>query len=170
MSLHTALGRYEQGHSKELTVSRDIHPDSVLVKCVLVRVETLQRVLISRVIAVHGSVVLVPEDYPRAGDTFSGGFGTLSAQGLLLVALQLALTASKTVVTVSIYTETMELAHTIRFVSAYQGSLGLWVNRSYLRRYGLVTRHVGIEGIHKSRRAKLCYLYQYGGGRQNVHC
>jgi hypothetical protein len=73
----------------------DVEPDCVVVECVFVGIEALERVLVARVVTVHGGVVLVAEDYPRAGDAFSGGFDALSTHGLLLITLQLALTTSE---------------------------------------------------------------------------
>jgi hypothetical protein len=49
----------------------NVEPDSVVVECVLVGIEALEGVLVTRVVAVHGGIVLVTKDYPRAGDAFS---------------------------------------------------------------------------------------------------
>jgi hypothetical protein len=49
----------------------DVEPDCVVVESVFVGIEAFQRVLVARVVTVHGGVVLVAEDYPRAGDAFS---------------------------------------------------------------------------------------------------
>lgn len=53
------------------TVPWDVHPDSIVVESVLVRIEPLQRMLVSRVIAIHRGIVLMTEHNPGAGDTFS---------------------------------------------------------------------------------------------------
>ena len=86
---------------RELTMAGNVHPDGIVVECVLVGVEALERVLIARVVAIHGGIVLMSEDKPRTGDAFSGGLGALPTQRLLLIALELPLTASETVVAVS---------------------------------------------------------------------
>jgi len=78
------------------TISGNIHPDRILVKRVLVGVEAFERVFITRLVTIHRGIMLVSEDYSYAGDTFSGGLSALTTQRFLLVALQLALTASKT--------------------------------------------------------------------------
>jgi hypothetical protein len=51
-------------HKMERTISWDVHPDSIIVEGVLVRIEALQRMLISRIIAIHRGIVLVAEDNP----------------------------------------------------------------------------------------------------------
>lgn len=80
-----------------LTIFGDIHPYGIIVKCILVGVEALERVLIPRVLPVHGGIVLMAKDNARARYAFSGGFCALSADRLLLIALQLSLAASETV-------------------------------------------------------------------------
>jgi hypothetical protein len=40
----------------------NVHPDGVLIKSILVCVETFQGVLVSRVLAVHGGIMLMAED------------------------------------------------------------------------------------------------------------
>ena len=80
-----------------LTILGDVYPDGIVVKCVLVCIEALERVLVSRVIAIHGGIVLVTEDDARAGYAFPRSLCALSTHGLLLIALQLPLTASEAV-------------------------------------------------------------------------
>lgn len=53
------------------TLFWDVHPDCVVIKSVLVCIEALECILVSRVISIHGCVVLMPEDYARARHTFS---------------------------------------------------------------------------------------------------
>jgi hypothetical protein len=48
----------------KLTMPGDVEPDCIIIECVLVGVEALERVLIARVVTIHGGVVLVTEDYP----------------------------------------------------------------------------------------------------------
>jgi hypothetical protein len=78
----------------------DIHPDGVFIKRVPIRVKSFERVVVSRVVAVHRSVVLVTENDPRTGNALSRGFGALSADRLLFPAFQLTPTAGETAATV----------------------------------------------------------------------
>ena len=93
-------GTMESG-PRELTMAGNVHPDGIVVESVLVGVEALERVLIARVVAIHGGIVLMSEDKARTGDALSGGLGALPTQRLLLIALELPLTASETVGAVS---------------------------------------------------------------------
>jgi hypothetical protein len=72
----------------------NVYPDGVIVKCILVCIEALEGVLIARVISIHGGIVLVAEDDARAWYAFSGSLCALPTNRLLLIALQLPLTAS----------------------------------------------------------------------------
>ena len=57
--------RQGAGHGwRKPTMLGNVEPDCVIVECVLVGVEALERVLVARVVPVHGGVVLVTEDYP----------------------------------------------------------------------------------------------------------
>lgn len=85
-------GRGIQGmQQKGLTLLRNFKPHGIVVKCVLVRVESFQVVIIRRAIAVHGSIVLVTEDDARAWRAFSRRLAALPADGLLLVTFELPL-------------------------------------------------------------------------------
>jgi hypothetical protein len=79
---------------------RDVHPDGVLIKRVLVRVEALQGVFVSRVFAIHGGIMLMTEDDARAWYALSGSFCALSAYRFRFIAFQLACSARKTEVKV----------------------------------------------------------------------
>lgn len=80
-----------------LTVLGYVYPDGIVIECVLVCIEALEGVLVPRVISVHGSIVLVAKDDARAGYAFSRSLCALSTDGLLLITLQLPLTASEAV-------------------------------------------------------------------------
>jgi hypothetical protein len=56
---------------KKPTLLRNIHPDSVLVECVFIGVESFECVFVSRIFTVHGGIVLVTEDDARAGHTLA---------------------------------------------------------------------------------------------------
>jgi hypothetical protein len=74
-----------------LTIPRNVEPDSFLVKSIPVRVKALERVVVTRIVAIHRGIVLMAEDDARAGHTFTRSFAALAASGLLFVAFQLAL-------------------------------------------------------------------------------
>ena len=75
----------------------NIHPDGIFIKSVLVCVEALQGVIVSRFFPIHGGIMLMAEDDARAWNALSGSFRALSAHGFRLVAFQLPLTAGKTI-------------------------------------------------------------------------
>jgi hypothetical protein len=66
----------------------NVKPYGLVVECVLVGIETLQGVFVTRVVAVHRGVVLVTKDDSRAGHAFSRSLATLAANRLLLIALE----------------------------------------------------------------------------------
>lgn len=72
----------------------NVYPDGIVIKCVLVCIEALEGVFIARVVSIHGGIVLVAEDDARAWYAFSGSLCALPTDRLLLIALQLPLTAS----------------------------------------------------------------------------
>lgn len=57
--------------AKDLTLLRDVEPDGLVVKGVLVCVEAFQRVFVCGVFAVHRGIVLVTEDDARARHAFA---------------------------------------------------------------------------------------------------
>lgn len=50
--------------SEKGTILRYIHPDSILIEGVLIRIEALQRVIVSGVVTIHRRIVLVAEYNP----------------------------------------------------------------------------------------------------------
>lgn len=77
----------------DITIPRDVEPDGLVVEGVPVGVEALEGVVVARIIAVHGGIVLVAEDDAGAGHAVTVGFAALAADGFLLVALEFALSA-----------------------------------------------------------------------------
>ena len=79
----------------------DIQPHGILVECILVRVETAEGGIAFRSravsIRIHGGIVLVTKRKAGTGLTMAICFGTLPANGFLLVTLELPLTASQAV-------------------------------------------------------------------------
>lgn len=49
----------------------NVQPHGLVVEGIFVRVEALQWVLVARIVPVHGGIVLMSEDYARAGDALS---------------------------------------------------------------------------------------------------
>lgn len=89
----------------------------------------------------------------------------MAAQGFLLIALQLALTASKTASNVRRHVgdhvvEQQRLALPSGSRAHVKVLRSVWKGRRDLGRQGLVARHVGIQSIHRSERggALLCTL------------
>jgi hypothetical protein len=74
-----------------LTIPRNVEPDSFLVKSIPVRVKALERVVVTRIVAIHRGIVLMAEDDARAGHTFTRSFAALATSGLLFVAFELTL-------------------------------------------------------------------------------
>jgi hypothetical protein len=92
------------GHVSRSTSFWDIHPDIILVECILVCVKASKpasafpdHVLSS---AIHGCILLMAEDNPIAGPTLPGSPSTLTTYGPLFVAFELPLAAGLTEVRV----------------------------------------------------------------------
>lgn len=152
-----------------LTILGDVYPDGVVVECVLVGIEALERVLVSRVVAVHGGIVLVAEDDAGAGYAFSRRLCALPAHGLLLVALELPLAAGEAVGWVRRRQDECRAGthHPVRERMLVVGcGSGVWVCWSEGSQvHSLLARNVGMrEHPHGSKSAGL-YLYQHARGR-----
>lgn len=78
---------------------RDIHPDGLVIKSVFVGIEPTEGRVALRpgpvFVCIHGSIVLVPKSETGAWLTLAIGLNTLTADGFLLITLELPLTASQ---------------------------------------------------------------------------